>query len=97
MSDVHPTHHGHPNHQAIIKRLKRAEGHLRSTLGMMEVHRPCLELAQQLHAVEKAICQAKRLLIHDHLDHCLDSAMDADDVSARNKALDEFREITRYL
>ena len=49
------THQSHPN---IIKRLKRANGHLESVIGMIDQGKPCLELAQQLHAVEKAIQQA---------------------------------------
>ncbi|WP_456307296.1 metal-sensing transcriptional repressor [Paeniroseomonas aquatica] len=43
---------------------------------MIEAGRPCLELAQQLHAVEKAVANAKRALIHDHIDHCLEHAAD---------------------
>jgi hypothetical protein len=39
---------------------------------MIEPGRPCLELAQQLHTVEKAIGEAKRTLTHDHIEHCLD-------------------------
>ena len=65
----------HASHPEIIKRLKRAEGHLRSLIGMIEAGKPCLELAQQLHAVENAIGNAKRELIHDHIDHCLDDAV----------------------
>ena len=42
----------HASHPSIIKRLKRAQGHLASTIAMLEEGRPCLELAQQLHAVE---------------------------------------------
>ena len=61
------THQSHPN---IIKRLKRANGHLESVIGMMDQGKPCLELAQQLHAVEKAIQQAKRVLVQDHIEHC---------------------------
>ena len=38
---------------------------------MIEEGRPCLDLAQQLHAVESAISNAKRELIHDHIEHCL--------------------------
>ncbi len=86
----------HESHPAIIKRLKRAEGHLRSLIGMMEAGRPCLELAQQLHAVEKAIANAKRELIHDHIDHCLDDAMKRDAKSARG-ALAEFKALSKYL
>ena len=36
--------------------------------------RSCLDLAQQLYAVERAIAQAKKQLIRDHVDHCLEIA-----------------------
>lgn len=86
-------HHSHPD---IIKRLKRAEGHLRSLIGMIEVGKPCLELAQQLHAVENAIANAKRELIHDHIDHCLDETVKGDGKAAR-AALNEFKALSKYL
>ena len=38
----------HTSHPEIVKRLKRAEGHLKSILTMLEDSRPCLEIAQQL-------------------------------------------------
>ena len=38
---------------------------------MIEAGRPCAEIAVQLQAVEKAVTAAKRVLIHDHIDHCL--------------------------
>jgi DNA-binding FrmR family transcriptional regulator len=38
---------------------------------MIEEGKPCLDLATQLHAVERAVAEAKRALIHDHIDHCL--------------------------
>lgn len=37
----------HTSHPDIIKRLKRAEGHLKSIVGMLEQERGCLEIAQQ--------------------------------------------------
>ena len=86
-------HHSHPD---IIKRLKRAEGHLRSIVAMMEDNRPCTELAQQLSAVEHAIGNAKRELIHDHIDHCLADGIGGDAKAARN-ALAEFKVLSKYL
>lgn len=86
----------HSSHPAIAKRLKRADGHLRSVIEMIETGRPCLDIAQQLHAVEKAIAQAKKTLIHDHLDHCLDEAILPAAPGAQN-SIDEFKEITKYL
>ena len=61
----------HASHPAIVTRLKRAHGRLAATLGHVRGRPPCLELAQQLHAVESAVASAKRELIHDHLEHCL--------------------------
>ena len=86
-------HHSHPD---IVKRLRRAEGHLRSVVAMIEEGRPCLDLAQQLHAVEKAIGEAKRTLIRDHIDHCLEVAAEGPGRASR-KAIGEFKEITKYL
>ena len=45
--------------------------HLRRVIGMIAEGRPCLELAAQLHPVERAVAEAKRMLTHDHMDHCV--------------------------
>ncbi|CCF00558.1 metal-sensing transcriptional repressor [Sinorhizobium fredii] len=86
----------HGTHPEIVKRLKRAEGHLKSVIAMIESGRPCLDIAQQLHAVEKAIMQAKRTLIQDHLDHCLEDTVGALPRGKR-RSIDEFKSITKYL
>lgn len=86
----------HPSHPDIMKRLKRAEGHLRTIVEMMEANRSCLEVAQQLHAVEKAVNAAKKALVHDHIDHCLEHAISPATPGA-SAALGEFKEITKYL
>jgi len=86
-------HHTHP---AIVKRLKRATGHLEGVVAMLENGRSCLDIAQQLHAVEKAVAQAKKTLIQDHLDHCLEDAVGALPREQR-RPIDEFKEIAKYL
>ena len=88
--------HVHQTHPEIIKRLKRAEGHLRSIVAMIEAGRSCLDIAQQLHAVEKAVSQAKKTLVHDHLDHCLEAAVGPLERGQRGP-VDEFKAITKYL
>jgi len=67
MSEIHL----HATHPDLVKRLKRADGHLRHVIEMIEAGRPCQDIAVQLQAVEKAVSAAKRTLIHDHIDHCL--------------------------
>jgi DNA-binding FrmR family transcriptional regulator len=85
----------HASHPDIIKRLKRANGHLQSVITMMEEGRSCVDLAQQLFAVESAITNAKRELIQDHMEHCLGDSvghgMEAHD------ALSEFKLLAKYL
>jgi uncharacterized protein len=89
----HPIHQTHPE---IVKRLRRAEGHLRSIIDMIEGQRPCLDVAQQLHAVEKAIAQAKKTLIHDHIENCLEQAV-GPLARDQRRPVDEFKAITKYL
>jgi uncharacterized protein len=86
----------HENHPEIVKRLKRAEGHIRRVIMMFGEGRSCLDLAQQLHAVEKAVGEAKRQLIHDHVDHCLDVAANGNGKRTR-AVVAEFKAISRYL
>jgi len=90
----HTKHATHASHPEIIKRLKRAEGHLRSTIEMFTAGKSCLELAQQLHAVESAVANAKREMIHDHIEHCLDEPGSSLTGVA---ALKELKAITKYL
>ena len=86
----------HASHPGILKRLKRAHGHLASVITMIEAGRPCSDLAQQLHAVESAITHAKRELIHNHIEHCLGDGIASSEITSR-AALDEFRQLAKYL
>ena len=86
----------HETHPGIAKRLKRAQGHLKSIIEMLETERGCLEIAQQLQAVEKAITNAKKALIHDHIDHCLEHTVH-DVAHSSDETIREFKEITKYL
>lgn len=87
-------HIRHAAHGDVVRRLKRAEGHLASVIAMVEGGKPCLDLAQQLHAVEKAIANAKRELVQTHIDHCLDRAVEEGRAEA---ALEEVRAIVKHL
>ncbi|TRC97976.1 metal-sensing transcriptional repressor [Mesorhizobium sp. WSM4303] len=83
----------HQSHPAIVKRLKRAQGHLAAVLSMFEAHRSCVDLAQQLHAVESAISSAKRELIHDHIEHCLTDTA----AGGAHDSLAELKQLAKYL
>jgi DNA-binding FrmR family transcriptional regulator len=61
---------------------------------MIEEGRTCVDVAQQLDAVEKAVASAKRALINDHIDHCLSHAADEGGAA---RAIEDFKAISRYL
>ena len=83
--------HKHKSHDAVKMRLKRAAGHLNKVISMIEGEEKCINISQQLHAVVKALIEAKKNIIYDHIEHCLD-------VEGPTKAeLEEFKEIAKYL
>jgi DNA-binding FrmR family transcriptional regulator len=83
--------HQHPD---VVKRLKRADGHLQTIIAMIEQGRPYVQLAQQLEAVERAIENAKKALIHDYIEQCLDRAA----AGPRGRAaLRELKAVAKYL
>lgn len=86
----------HSNHPEIVKRLKRADGHLQKIIEMIENRRPCPQIAQQLQAVESAIENAKKALIHDHISHCVKRSLKAAGTDGRS-ALRAFKLVARYL
>ena len=84
---------GQETQDGILLRLKRAKGHFDSVIQMIEREDSCLDVSRQLHAVAKAVTEAKRIFIQDHIEHCLDlKAMNASDMS-----IQDFKELTKYL
>lgn len=88
--------HKHSSHPDVVKRLKRANGHLNKIIAMIEEGRPCVEVAQQMQAVYSAVGNAKRVFIEDHIEGCLDADSITDSKDAR-ESIKSFKEITKYL
>jgi DNA-binding FrmR family transcriptional regulator len=86
----------HETHADVVNRLKRAGGHLQTIIGMIEGRRDCLDIAQQMQAVLKALESAKAVLIHDHVEHCLEAAM-GPTTREQRATIEQFKKITRYL
>ena len=86
----------HASHPKIVRRLKQAHGQIAAILKMFDEGRSCLELAQQIQAVESVVHSAKRSLIQDHMEHCLGDAAARDEISAK-EALREFKALSNYL
>ena len=90
----HDHAHGHTHTQtkAVLNRLSRAIGHLEPVKRMVEDGRDCTEVLVQLAAVRSALNSTAKVILKDHLEHCIDdvSAGDSDQLAALNESIDKF-------
>ena len=88
---AHP--HVHENTKAVLNRLSRAIGHLESVKKMVENGRDCSEVLIQIAAVRSAINNIGKVILQDHIQHCLVDAVENDDEQALDalcQAIDKF-------
>lgn len=67
-----------------------------SIIGMIENGRACLDIARQVQAVENAMSNAKKTLVQDHIDHCLEQGV-RDGSKNTDETVREFKAVTKYL
>ena len=76
----HEHGHHHPNSKAVSNRLARAIGHLEAVKRMVDREEDCSEILTQLAAVRSAINNAGKVILMDHLNHCIVEAVEDDDL-----------------
>ena len=91
------SHHGHTHShtqtKAVLNRMSRLIGHLEKVKRMVEAGEDCSDVLIQLSAVDSALKGVGRLILKDHISHCIvDAARDDDAVAIEklNKAIDQF-------
>lgn len=85
--------HYHQNTKAVINRLSRIIGHLESVKKMVESGRDCSEVLIQLSAVKSAINNTGKVILKDHMEHCIVHAIEEGDnhmIEELNEAIDKF-------
>lgn len=85
--------HVHENTKAVVNRLSRAIGHLEYVKKMVEEGRDCAEVLVQIAAVRSAISNVGKVILQDHIQHCLVDAVEHDDEQALDdlcQAIDKF-------
>lgn len=88
-----PHTHSHEHTKAVINRLARAIGHLERVKAMVEEGRDCSEVLIQLAAVRSAINNTGKVILKDHLEHCIVDAVENRDwatIEELNKAIEQF-------
>ena len=91
--DEHKHGHYHQNTKAVLNRLSRIIGHLESVKKMVESGRDCSEVLIQLSAVKSAINNTGKVILKDHMEHCIVHAIEEGDnkmIEERNEAIDKF-------
>ena len=97
----HPHDHSHPHghvhsdeeKRAVVNRISRAIGHLESIRRMVESDADCSEVLIQLAAVRSAINNTGKVVLKNHIDHCIVEAVEEGDqsaIEALNEAIDKF-------
>lgn len=92
-SYAHGHVHSHAHTKAVLNRLSRAIGHLESIRRMVEDGRDCTEVLVQLSAVKAAINNTGKVILQDHIEHCIVDAIESGDREALeelNLAIDRF-------
>ena len=85
--------HSHQHTKAVLDRLARSIGHLEKVRQMVEAGEDCSEVLIQLSAVKAAINSTGKLILKDHIEHCVVDAIEHGDrrtVEELNKAIDQF-------
>ena len=78
---THSHSHTHTNTKAVLNRLARVIGHLQSIKHMVEDGRDCSEVLIQLSAVKAAINSTGKVILQDHIQHCLVDAVETGDMA----------------
>ena len=95
LQEAHAHAHKHPNKKKVVNRLARIEGHVRSIKTMVDNDRDCSEVLIQIAAVRKALDNTAKVILKDHLEHCILHAIEKGEGS---KSLEDFEAaIDQYL
>lgn len=96
-SHSHGGHHKHVHNaaekKAVINRLSRVIGHLEAVKRMVERDEDCSEVLIQLAAVRSAINNTGKVVLKNHLNHCIVHAVEEGDdeaIELLNQAIDKF-------
>jgi DNA-binding FrmR family transcriptional regulator len=81
------------DHEENIRRLKVAEGHLRGIQRMLADNTYCIDVIRQISAVQAALDKISANILDQHLNSCLITAIQGDDVAERERVLKEITEV----
>ncbi|HAJ9305217.1 TPA: metal-sensing transcriptional repressor [Listeria monocytogenes] len=85
--------HNHPHQKQVINRMARIIGHAEAVKRMLEEGKECSEILIQIAAVKSALNNTGKLILQDHINHCILEAIENQDnepLEKLNDAIDKF-------
>ena len=79
--------------ESVLRRLKSAEGHLRGIHRMVEEDAYCIDVIRQIQAVQAALNKVSTVILEDHLNSCLITAVRGEDAEERERVLREIADV----
>ena len=79
--------------ERVLKRLKTIEGHMKGIMRMAEEDAYCIDLIRQIQAVEAALNKVSAVILEDHLNSCVITAIRGDSQAERERVLKEITEV----
>ena len=77
----------------ILRRLKNVEGHVRGVERMLEDNAYCIDIIRQIQAVQAALNKVSTIILEEHLNSCLITAVRGDSPEERERVLKEIAEV----
>lgn len=77
----------------VLKRLTILEGHLKGVKKMVEQEAYCMEVIHQIHAIQAALNKVSMLILKDHLNSCVISAVRGENPDDRERVLKEIADL----
>lgn len=77
----------------VTLRLKSVEGHIRGIEKMVDEGAYCIDVIQQIQAVQAALSKVSSTILEDHLNSCVITAIRGDEPAERERVLREIRDV----
>jgi DNA-binding FrmR family transcriptional regulator len=79
--------------QQILSRLRSAAGHVNGVARMVEEDQYCIDVINQINAVQAALNKIALQVLDDHMHHCVTEAIRSDDPAERERVLSEIKDV----
>ena len=80
-------------HHDALHRLKNVEGHIRGIQRMIDEEKYCIDVIRQINAAQAALNKVSTIILEEHLNSCVITAVRGDDPNERERVLQEITDV----